>query len=90
MILINEFLTLKKTRLDEISEIYINRGPGSFAGIRNSIAIVKAIFLAKKIDYYCFSFEDFENQNDIKYENIPDLCAKYDIKKNLIKPIYTS
>ena len=59
MILINEFLTLKKTRLDEISEIYINRGPGSFAGIRNSIAIVKAIFLAKKIDYYCFSFEDF-------------------------------
>ena len=88
MILISEFLKIKKINLEDISQIYINRGPGSFAGIRNSIAIVKAIYLAKKIDYYCFSFSDFENQNDINYENIPDLCVKFNIKKNLIKPIY--
>ena len=88
MILISEFLKLKKITLEDISEIYINRGPGSFAGIRNSIATVKAIFLAKKIDYFCFSFRDFENQNDINYENIPDLCVKFNVKKNLIKPIY--
>ena len=88
MILISEFLKIQKINLEDISQIYINRGPGSFAGIRNSIAIVKAIFLAKKIDYYCFSFSDFENQNDINYENIPDLCVKFNIKKNLIKPIY--
>ena len=90
MILISEFLKIQKINLEDISQIYINRGPGSFAGIRNSIAIVKAIFLAKKIDYYCFSFSDFENQNDINYENIPDLCVKFNIKKNLIKPIYLS
>ena len=88
MILISEFLKIQKINLEDISQIYINRGPGSFAGIRNSIAIVKAICLAKKIDYYCFSFSDFENQNDINYENIPDLCVKFNIKKNLIKPIY--
>jgi len=88
MILISEFLKIQKIDLEDISQIYINRGPGSFAGIRNSIAIVKAIFLAKKIDYYCFSFSDFENQNDINYENIPDLCVKFNVKKNLIKPIY--
>ncbi len=88
MILISEFLKIQKINLEDISQIYINRGPGSFAGIRNSIAIVKAIFLAKKIDYYCFSFSDFENQNDINYENIPDLCVKFNVKKNLIKPIY--
>ena len=88
MILISEFLKIQKINLEDISQIYINRGPGSFAGIRNSIAIVKAIYLAKKIDYYCFSFSDFENQNDINYENIPDLCVKFNIKKNLIKPIY--
>ena len=90
MVLIDEFLTLQKKKLEDISKIYINRGPGSFAGIRNSIAIVKAIFLAKKIDYYCFSFKDFVNHSDIKYENIPELCVKYKIKKNLIKPLYVS
>ena len=90
MVLIDEFLSLQKKKLEDISKIYINRGPGSFAGIRNSIAIVKAIFLAKKIDYYCFSFKDFVNHSDIKYENIPELCVKYKIKKNLIKPIYLS
>ena len=81
IVLIDEFLTLQKKKLEDISKIYINRGPGSFAGIRNSIAIVKAIFLAKKIDYYCFSFKDFVNHSDIKYENIPELCVKYKIKK---------
>ena len=81
MVLIDEFLSLQKKKLEDISKIYINRGPGSFAGIRNSLAIVKAIFLAKKIDYYCFSFKDFTNHSDIKYENIPELCVKYKIKK---------
>ena len=90
MILISEFLKIEKINLEDISQIYINRGPGSFAGIRNSIAIVKAIYLAKKIDYYCFSFSDFENQNDINYENVPNLCVKFNVKKNLIKPIYKS
>ena len=90
MILIIEFLRLRKIKLDDISYIYINRGPGSFAGIRNSIAIVKAIFLAKTIDYYCFSFKDFAKKDDIKYEDIPNLCAKNNVKKNLINPIYLS
>ena len=90
MILISEFLKIQKINLEDISQIYINRGPGSFAGIRNSIAIVKAIFLAKKIDYYCFSFDDFMGVEKIKYENIPSLCDKFNVKKNLINPIYIS
>ncbi len=45
---------------------------------------------SNKTDYYCFSFEDFEQKNDCKYENIPDLCQKFKIKKNLINPIYLS
>ena len=59
ILLINEFLVKLKITIDEIEVIYINRGPGSFAGIRNSLSIVKALFLTKKIDYYCFSFDDF-------------------------------
>ena len=73
-----------------ISKLYVNRGPGSFAGIRNSLAVVKAIFVAKKIDYYCFSFDDFDRLNKGKYENVPGLCDKLKIKKNLINPIYLS
>tara|TARA_X000000368_G_C22868290_1_gene639703 strand:+ start:174 stop:560 length:387 start_codon:yes stop_codon:yes gene_type:complete len=89
-ILINDFLNSKNLQLKDISIIYVNKGPGSFAGIRNSLAIVKAINLALKIDYYCYSFQDFKNEIDIKYENIPNLCDKFAIKKNLINPVYMS
>jgi tRNA threonylcarbamoyladenosine biosynthesis protein TsaB len=88
ILLIEGFISSKKINYNDISEIYINRGPGSFAGIRNSLSIVKAIFLAKKIDYYCYSLQDFEASENTKYENIPNLCDKYQIKKNLINPIY--
>ena len=89
-ILISDFLKNYDLEIDKISKLYVNQGPGSFAGIRNSLAVVKAIYVAKKIDYYCFSFDDFEKSNTKKYENIPNLCDKLKIKKNLIKPIYLS
>jgi len=89
-ILINDFLKTYDLMVSEISKLYVNRGPGSFAGIRNSLSVVKALFVAKKIDYYCFSFDDFGNLHDNKYENIPILCDKFKVKKNLIKPIYLS
>ena len=89
-ILINDFLNKKKINLDKVSQIYVNRGPGSFAGIRNSLSVVKAFHLTHKIDYYCFSFEDFSEKNVIKYENIPNLCDKLKVEKNLINPIYLS
>ena len=87
-ILINDFLNKKKLNLDKVSQIYVNRGPGSFAGIRNSLSVVKAFHLTHKIDYYCFSFEDFSEKNEVKYENIPNLCDKLKVEKNLINPIY--
>ena len=90
MILINDFLSNYNLKIEEISKLYVNCGPGSFAGIRNSLAIVKAIYIAKNIDYYCFSFNDFDESNNMKYENIPNLCDKFKIKKNLINPIYIS
>ena len=70
-ILINEFLNSRNLNLKKVSKIYVNRGPGSFAGIRNSISIVKAIHFSNKTD-------------------IPKLCEKFKVKKNLINPIYLS
>ena len=90
MILINEFLSTYNIEISEITQIYVNRGPGSFAGIRNSLSIIKAIHLVKKVDYYCYSLSDFQDLDELKYEKIPDLCDKFNIKKNLIKPIYIS
>ena len=90
MILINQFLKNNKSSLDDIDAIYVNRGPGSFAGIRNSLSTIKALFLTKKIDYYCFSFDDFKEYETAEYVDVPQLCEKYKIKKNLINPIYLS
>ena len=90
IILISDFLNKYSLKVCEISNIYINRGPGSFAGIRNSLAVVKAIYVTKKIDYYCFSFGDFDERDNKNYQNIPYLCKKFKIKKNLINPIYLS
>ena len=97
-ILINKFLIKHKTNLEKIKKIYVNRGPGSYAGIRNSLSIVKAIHLSKGIDYYPYSYLDFEHKKKIEYETVniknlgelPNLCNKFDVKKNLIKPIYLS
>ena len=89
-LLINEFLIKQNLNLKQISEIYVNKGPGSFAGIRNSLSIVKAFHMVNKIDYFCFSFDDFNEKIDVKYENIPKLCKKLKVKKNLINPIYLS
>ena len=90
IILINDFLQSKNLNINDVSKIYVNRGPGSFAGIRNSLSTVKAIHLVMKIDYYCYSFQDFQDKEKIKYENIPNLCDKFNVKKNLINPIYIS
>ena len=90
IILIDDFLKSINLGFNQVSEIYVNRGPGSFAGIRNSLSVVKALRLTNKIDYYCYSFADFKGENKINYEDIHNLCEKFKIKKNLINPIYMS
>ena len=59
---------MKNLNINDVSIIYVNRGPGSFAGIRNSLSTVKAMHLAMKIDYYCYSYQDFQSDEKIKYE----------------------
>jgi tRNA A37 threonylcarbamoyladenosine modification protein TsaB len=87
-ILINDFLNSNNLVVKDIKKIYVNRGPGSFAGIRNSLSIVKAFKITNYLDYYGYSLEDFKDEKDLKYENVPDLCDKFKIEKNLINPNY--
>ena len=88
IILVTEFLNGFNLKISDINLMYINRGPGSFAGIRNSLSMIKAIHMINKIDYYSFSFKDFEGERDLSYKNIPNLCKKFKIEKNLINPNY--
>ena len=99
IILIDKFLSKHKISLNTIKRIYVNRGPGSYAGIRSSLSIAKAMHLSKKIDYYPFSYEDFLDQGNkyissnnlnkiYNFKKLPNLCDKFNIKKNLIKPLY--
>jgi len=90
IIIINDFILSKNLKIADIGVIYINIGLGSFAGIRNSMSVVKALNVAKNIDYYCYNLNDFKDEKDLSYESIPNLCKKYKIKKNLINPIYIS
>ena len=60
------------------------------AKLPGPLLTVKALFLTKKIDYFCFSIDDFKESETINHSDIPQLCQKYKIKKNLIKPIYLS
>ena len=89
-IIINDFLSSKNNKIADIDAIYINKGPGSFAGIRNSMSVVKAFNVAMNIDYYCYNLNDFQDEKDLSYRNIPNLCKKYKIKKNLINPVNLS
>ena len=89
-LLVHEFLKMKNLDINKVKQIYVNRGPGSFAGIRNSLSIVKGYFITRQIDYYCFSFLDFKGKKNVEYGDVPNLCSKFKIKKNLIKPLYLS
>ena len=89
-IIINDFISSKNIKITDINAIYINQGPGSFGGIRNSMSVVKAFNIAKNIDYYCYNLDDFKDEKDLSYEIIPYLCKKYKIKKNLINPVNLS
>ena len=89
-IIINDFLSSKNIKINDINAIFINQGLRSFAGIRNLMSVVKAFNVAKNIDYYCYNLNDFKDEKDLSHENIPNLCKKYKIKKNLINPVYLS
>ena len=81
------FFEKHNINIKDIENIFINQGPGKFSGIRTSIATVKALSLTNKLNLYGFSSNQVLNKN---YKNILDLYRDGQLKKNLIKPIYSS
>ncbi len=87
VLLLFEFLNSKSIKIDEITNIFVNQGIGKFSGIRASLAIVKGLGFANKVDIYGFNSDQIQNN---EYEKIIDLFNNGLLKKNLIKPYYSS
>ena len=80
-----DFFKENNIKFGDISNIFVNQGPGNFSGLRGSLAIAKGISLAKKLDLFGYntfiwSCAKFFNKKDsifvlVKFRN------KYFLKK---------
>ena len=89
-LLVNNIFDLikeKKAKIDKNFSIIINIGPGSFSGIRISLAIAKGIKIVKGTKIY-----GYKNSHLVEFnlKNIELLIQKNLIENNLIKPVYLS
>ena len=84
---ISNFTKEYDANLDKNFSVIVNQGPGSFSGIRISIAVAKGLELSKKVKIYGY------NSGDLRVfdkENVENLINSKLIEKKLIKPIYLS
>ena len=86
-ILLFEFLKQNDINLSKLTHLFVNQGPGSFSGIRTSIAVAKGLSITNKLSLYGFNSRDLKDMN---YMNIILLHQKGRLTKKLIKPLYLS
>ena len=82
-----DFISKKGANIDKKFSILVNLGPGSFSGIRISIAVAKGIKIAKGAKIY--GYKDSE-LSEFNLKNIELLIKKNLIQNNLINPVYIS
>ena len=88
--LVSEIINFLKThnaKIDDNFSVIVNQGPGSFSGIRISLAVAKGLEISKKVQLYGYNNEDLREFNQ---ENINKLLKSKLSEKKLIKPIYLS
>ena len=82
-----KLISEKKVKIDRNFSILVNIGPGSFSGIRISIAAAKGIKIATGAKIYGYKDNDLA---DFNLKNIELLIKKNLLQNKLIKPIYLS
>jgi len=87
VVLLFNFLAINNIKTNEVNNIFVNQGPGKFSGIRASIAVAKALSLVNNLTLYGFFNYQVVDKN---YNKIMDLFNKNLLKKNLLKPQYSS
>ncbi len=84
---ITNFIKQKEINIDKNFSILVNVGPGSFSGIRISLAVAKGIKISRGCDLYGYKSSDLEEFN---LKNIELLITKNLLENKLIKPLYIS
>tara|TARA_S200000501_G_C20813672_1_gene739532 strand:+ start:893 stop:1276 length:384 start_codon:yes stop_codon:yes gene_type:complete len=84
---IYELIYEKKAIIDKNFSVIVNIGPGSFSGIRISLAIAKGIKIANGSKIYGYKNS---NLSEFNLKNIELLFQKNLLENNLIKPVYLS
>ena len=82
-----EFIKQKSVNIDKNFSIMVNSGPGSFSGIRISIAVAKGIKISKGCKLYSYKGADLSEFN---LKNIELLIKNNLLENKLIKPVYIS
>ena len=85
--LLFNFIKKNNLNIKNLSKIFVNQGPGKFSGIRTSLSVAKSICLVNNIDLYAFNSSQYLHQN---HQNLIVLAKNKKLKKNLIKPNYSS
>ena len=80
-----DFFKENNLKFDDISQIFVNQGPGNFSGLRGSLAIAKGISVAKNLNLFGYntfiwSCAKFFNKKDSIFSLIK-FREKYFIKK---------
>ena len=80
-----DFFAKNNLKFDDISQIFVNQGPGNFSGLRGSLALAKGISIAKDLklfgyNTFIWSCSKFFHKKDFIYSLIK-FREKYFIKK---------
>jgi len=82
-----KFLESHNVKLDKNFSVIVNQGPGSFSGLRISLAIAKGLKISRNTRLFGYKEKDLKQFDQ---ENIENLLNKNLIEKKLINPIYFS
>ena len=80
-----DFFMKNNLKFEDISQIFVNQGPGNFSGLRGSLAVAKGISLAKNLNLFGYntfiwSCAKFYNKKDSIF-SLVKFREKYFIKK---------
>ena len=84
---IKKFLDSHNVKLDNNFSVIVNQGPGSFSGLRISLAVAKGLEISKKVRLFGYKNTDLKQFNQ---KHVEKLLNQKIIEKKLINPIYFS
>ena len=83
MLLIDKTLKKSGLTINDIDEIMLNKGPGSFTGLRVAVSIAKGFGVDEKIKFSTFTSFDYVDGDEILVKGFSNFLYKKD-KNNLL------